>query len=259
MSDPITGLPAQAGPSSDAVQPAPGATQDQTQSAAAASNPSQELERLQAELATERTRSQNLDNLNRTVQARNDQVTNQLRAVTGATPQVDPLADDINYFTKGGLNPDDAKLVAGFVHQKVSKLEQQYQQQAQAMQASSQVQSVYDTAARQNPQLFADQNYARAAWNALQQAAINQPQYVTPEYAEAVAKQEWADAYWKSQQPNAPLQTQQFQPAPIQHQNIPSFNGPSGGFTPALANQPKAVSPLVAKFNEDIKARFGTK
>ncbi len=255
MSDPIAGLPTPAEPSQPAVPPAPGASQDPTPPAAP-SNPSPELATLQAELAAERTRAQNLENLARINQSRADQAANQIRALTQQAPQVDPLAADVAFFTKGGLAPEDAKLVASFVNDKVSGIRQQYEQQHQTLQATQHVNTAFQTAFGANQQLFADPAIQQQAHRALQEAAFHNPNLVTPEYAVAVARQAWADAYWEKQ--NGVANPNVNPPAPV-YQNIPSFMGPTGGYTPAAPAKQQPVSPMAAGFDAELNKHFGIK
>ncbi len=254
MDDTTTGLPNE--------EPTQTGVQDSGQpNTEAATQPAPDrVTELEAKLQQLEAQRSQLEQSARYHQSRADQTLNQLKAVTGVTPQTDPIVDKASAYAKQvGLAPEDVKSVLTILQGEMSPYMEALKQQQVTLQASAQVSNALQAAYSQIPQLFADPANAKAAQDALQEAAFRNPEYVTPEYAIAIAKQQWADAHWSQQMSGQP---QRVAPAPAVPQysgNIPSFMGPPGGFTPVAPTTQKAINPLSAQFDKEIAARYGNK
>ena len=193
MSEPNPGTPAPANnpqgtgqapeqPKQTAPNPAPTTPQAPTPPAAPATPPpvdpalQQRLE--QAEKAA------------RHYQSQFSQARNQLQALTGAQPQADPLADDIDYLRKKGYDDQNARDMAEFMARKLQPIQQRNQQLEAQIQGSSVAQQAMQAAVSANPELFSDQTIATEVWNSMQNTAHQgNLQVLTPEYAKFLGAQ----------------------------------------------------------------------
>ncbi len=260
MEEPNQGLQPIAEPSLTAVPQEDGTTQPNSQPQQTSTPEASKLQELETQLQAERNRAQNLEQLARTQQSRADQATARMQALAGVVPKQDPLAQDVEYFVKNGINADDARLFAGFVNQKMGAVQQQYQQQTQALQATTMVSDVLNNAYQQDPSLFSEQIYSEVQSQLRQDALQGNSQFMNPEYAldlAAIAQSRAARANRgnpQAQQYQQPQRQQQY-PAPSHQQSIPSMMNQGSGFRAQMpVPQAKANAPLVDKIANDMQA-----
>lgn len=236
-------------------QATPGAATPPTQPAQASPS-AEELGRQLAELkeqnriATESARHW---------QSQADRERQRTQALAGVTPQADPLAEDIKFFTAQGYEEKDARMLVEFTNRKVAGLTQQNQSLQQSMQASSAIGGIIQQAANDKDYapLFADPEIANAVHQEMQRCALSgQANMVTPDYAKAVAEGAYASLRrpWL-QNPGTTQQATQQQPMGF----LP-FNGPMPGYSPAGLQQQAPQRPPGAEIHDrEIAERFGIK
>jgi len=255
MEDTNQGLHQEPEPTQQGVQNPAEVTQDPSSSQPQASNPDTRFQELEQSLATERTRSQNLEQLARQQQSRADQATARMQALAGIQPKADPLADDIKRFTDKGIAPEDARLFAGFVQEKVSQVEQKYQQQSAALQATQYVEDAIGFVGNKYSSYFQDQSVVNEIRNTLRQDAlqgrsdlINNEDYILDLAFMANGRRQMQAAA-------NPTQHRQQQVAQNNNQSIPSMMGSGSQFRPALPiqNQP-AANPLVDQMASQMES-----
>jgi hypothetical protein len=164
----------------------------------------------------------------------------------GSQPQVDPLAEDIKFFTAQGYDEKDARSLVEFTNRKVSGLQQQNQNLQNSLQASSMIGQILQSAAQDKDYipLFNDPDIAFSVNQELQRVALLPGQKDANqlvEYAKAYAETVYTTKHKPWLQPNQSAQ----QPQAPQQRPFLGFNGNlQPGYTPVAA-QPKASDPTV--------------
>lgn len=266
MSTPNAEIPAPASqPSGDLQQPGqlpntpvaqpnqPSPTQPASPQAPAAPQPDA--------LAQAIARAEKAEKAERYHQSRADQVQHQLRAVTGAIPPVDPLAEDVAFLQQKGYDANSARDMAEFMDRKLRPIAQENHQLRSSMQGTGLAHEAYQAALNAEPELFRDPKVAEAAWKGLNAAAqAGQLQYINPDYAVALGSSEYAaqNKPWKTQSQQPPMERQplpNYRPAglpPI------SFGGPPSGYPPQhFQQQPTGPTPEANKLAAEMGAYLG--
>lgn len=263
MEEPNQGLQAAADQALQEVLPEAGTTQNNNQQQQQETNKpvvDNKLQELESQLQAERTRAQNLEQLARQQQSRADQYRQQVQALAGTTPQADPLeAKAASYASQFNLNKEDAKAVLAMVRAEFAPIQQQYQQQTQALQATTMVNDVMQQAYSQDPSLFpSDQVYAAVQAQVREMALQGNAQYVNPDYVLDVAAIEaarLARANRANPSANQPISVRPQQYPQAHQQSIPSMMGQGSGFRPAMPQpQQRPNAPLVDKLANDMEA-----
>ncbi len=257
MDDPNQGLQAAADQALQEVLPEAGTTQNNQQQEANKPVVDNKLQELETQLQAERTRAQNLEQLARQQQSRADQYRQQVQALAGTTPQADPLESKAAaYAAKFGFDKGDTKGLLQMIREEFAPIQQQYEQQANALQATTIVNDVLAQAYAADPSLFTEQSYS-AVQAQLRHDALQGGKFMNVDYALDLAAIEASRA--RRANPNTP-QFQQPQARPQQYpqahqQSIPSMMGQGSGFRPAMPQpQQRANAPLVDKLANDMEA-----
>lgn len=149
----------------------------------------------------------------------------QAQALAGIVPQEDPYAKQAKFFESKGFDSDQGRVIAEFVTQALTPIQQENQQLRAAQQATGLVDQVLYNFQNQNPTLIADQATYQAVREQLAQVAQQgQANLITPEYVESLAVLE---RHYRSKGQPAPQQVQRQQPQQV---SPFGFNGPSGNF-----------------------------
>jgi hypothetical protein len=205
-----------------------------------------QLAELQQKLAKVEEDARKAQESARFYQGNYDRAQQQLKAVVGAQPQADPLAEDIKFFVTQGYNEQDARALVEFTNRKVSGLQQQNQNLQNSLQASSMIGQILQSAAQDKDYipLFNDPDIAFSVNQELQRVALLPGQKDANqlvEYAKAFAETVYTTKHRPWLQPNQPPQ----QPQPSQQRPFLGFNGNlQPGYTP-VAQQQKASDPTV--------------
>lgn len=267
-SGPQNGLPAeQAAPSQEQVtQTGEQQEVDAAQLKAQLEAARQENERILQERNTFETRFKD-------TQSAYTQTRQQLAALTGVEQQqkqVNPVDQYASQFIERGLlkDPKTAKDFAEIMHGMIAPLQQQNQYLYAAMQNTTQVNSVLESAFQKDPTLFQDPEIAAAIKGAVQQEAMQAAQQGMPINPEAFTKYALSigaqERYFR--QLNLPPNQQQQATRPAQNtQSFGSMSGIANGMNmrPAPAQAQKQYAPgqqeLAQKMEEQLKAFGGKK
>lgn len=190
------------------------------------------------------------------MQAERDRTQARLQALAGVQPPVDPLAEDVAFLTSKGYEAQQARDMAEFMNRKIQPLAQRNHQLEAQMQGSAMAQQAYTDAVNANPALFADPKIAETTWRALNQAAMQgDPRYVTAQYAEAVAAQEYALQHKPWANPNTPpppVPMPGYLPRPMAPLG---FNGPGSQYSPQPPQAPPS-DPNVDRVADEMAKRW---
>lgn len=256
MSEPIQGTPAPANnpqgtgitPEQPPIQtPNPAPSQQATPPVATPTAP---------DTAALQARLEQAERAARYHQSQHSQARQQLQAVTGVQPQVDPVNERAKRYVELGMHADDAPQFAKIFQAELAPLQQENNQLRAQLQGSSIAQQVMQAAVDANPELFADGKVAAYAWNELQRTAqAGNLQALTPEYAKHLGALAWSEARepWKNPnpQPPAPQPMPGFRPAglpPISFGGSPGQYPPPAAFNAAPDPKVAALAAEMAKY-----------
>lgn len=188
-------------------------------------------------------------------QSQFSQERNKVQALTGAQPQVDPIAERAARLTQAGIDKDDAVILARAFQTELAPLQQQNQQFQAALQGNIAVDQVMQAASQQAQGAFQHPLIAQQVYENLRQVALSgDHRYLTPEYAIYFADGLLGQMYRTGQLNGAPAAPAQ-QPAP---RPMGGWNGPMAGYSPVPPATPPR--PLGADaYDREIAERFGIK
>jgi len=183
-------------------------------------------------------------------QSQADKLRTGVLAATGTQQPVDPLAEDVKFFTDDGYPEADARKMAAFVDRKMKPVITRLESANATIRATTQVDAVLQAAYVSEPELLSIPEIAEYARKELQAAALaGQGGYITPEYAIACAAQAWAEKNkpWKQS-----AQIQQPAPQTIRGPQTIGFLPGQQGFTPAGQPATPTISPEVAALTKQM-------
>jgi len=147
------------------------------------------IEALQQQIAQERTAREQQEQSYKALQSeftRKSQALAQLAGTQLQPPQGDPLASQVEFFTKRGYDAKQGRDLAEFMQSQLQPLQQQYQQSFRSLQQQSILGNVLQDAYAKDAALFADPEIYRETEATLRDFTSSGGS-VTPEFALQVA------------------------------------------------------------------------